>query len=120
MQELICRFKESEIMSTKYVFTEVEIGNNLKLYIDGNSKITVGNGSYDDPKPNALSLPHISTCPGATEQCMEACYIYGLQDNAPEVYKKYMQNERVIHRFLMSSKSADAAADLLAVWIKEN
>ena len=52
--------------STKYVFTEINVYNDLNLYIDGNSKITAGNGSYDDPKPNALSLPHISTCPGAT------------------------------------------------------
>ena len=107
-------------MPTKYVFTWVPVGENLKLYIDGNSKITAANGTYEDPKPNALSLPHISTCPGATEQCMSVCYIYGLKNNAPEVYKKYMQNERVIHRFMMSIGSMFFAVDALANWISEN
>jgi hypothetical protein len=107
-------------MATTYVFTEVEVGKNLTLYVDGNSKITVGNGSYEEPVPNALSLPHISTCPGATESCMTACYVYGLQKNAPEVYKKYMQNERVIHRFLMSPVAREIAADAFAAWITEN
>lgn len=107
-------------MATTYVCTEVDVGNGLKLYVDGNSKITAGNGSYDEPVPNALSLPHISTCPGATEQCMSSCYVYGLQQHAPEVYKKYMQNERVIHRFLMSPGAREEAADKFAAWISAN
>lgn len=107
-------------MSTSYVFTEVGIVNDLSLYIDGNSKITVQNGSYDNPKPNALSLPHISTCPGSTNECRASCYVYGLQNNAPEVYSKYMQNERVIHRILMSDYSAKISATTLGAWISEN
>lgn len=107
-------------MSTTCVFTEVPVGENLTLYIDGNSKITAANGTYEEPKPNALSLPHISTCPGATNQCMIACYIYGLQKNAPEVYKKYMQNERVLHRILMTKSSSEFAAQALADWIYKN
>ena len=107
-------------MSTQYCFVEIDVGNNLTLYIDGNSKITAGNGSYDDPKPNAFSLPHISTCPGATSQCMSACYIYGLQNNAPEVYKKYAQNERVMHRILLAESSMVRTAKMLGDWIIEN
>ena len=107
-------------MSTKYVFTEVPITPELTLYVDGNSKITVGNGTYDEPKPNALSLPHISTCPGATSQCMAACYVYGLQKNAPEVYQKYMQNERVIHRILMTNPRMMRSAEWFGKWISDN
>lgn len=107
-------------MSTSYVFTEVKIGNDLAIYIDGNSKITVQNGSYENPKPNALSLPHISTCPGSTSECRASCYVYGLQSNAPEVYAKYMQNERVIHRILMSNSYAKISATTLGTWISEN
>ena len=73
---------------TSYVFTEVSVGYNLSLYADGNSKITVGNGSYDDPKPNALSLPHISTCPGSTNECRESCYVFGLQ----KMHQRYIPN----------------------------
>lgn len=104
-------------MSTSYVFTNVNLRNKVTLYIDGNSKITVGNGTYDNPVPNALSLPHISTCPGATDSCIKSCYVYGLQKNAPDVYSKYCQNERAIHRLLMSS---DSGAVELADWISKN
>lgn len=107
-------------MATTYVCADIDVGNGLKLYVDGNSKITAGNGSYDEPVPNALSLPHISTCPGATEQCMGSCYVYGLQKHAPDVYRQYMQNERVIHRFLMSPGAREEAADKFAAWIVAN
>ena len=108
-------------MSTSYVFKELVIDENTTLYVDGNSKITVGNGTYDAPKPNAFSLPHISTCPGATKECMSACYIYGLQNNAPEVYKMYARNEQAMHRILMAgawSKLAKKASDVLSEFIK--
>jgi len=105
---------------TKYVFDEVSIGNNLTLYVDGNSKITLGNGSYDEPLPNAFSLPHISTCPGATPQCMSSCYVAGLQKNAPDVYKKYAQNERVIHRILMAHPLLLRTAQVFGEWISEH
>ena len=107
-------------MATKYVCVDVPVSENLTLYLDGNSKITVGNGTYDNPVPNAISLPHISTCPGATKQCMASCYVYGLQKNAPEVYAKYCQNERVLHRLLMSMNSFYKSSFSLAEWIIEN
>lgn len=105
---------------TKYVFTDVAIGDGLTLYVDGNSKVTVGNGSYENPLPNALSLPHISTCPGATTECLETCYVYGLRDNAPEVYAKYCQNERVLHRVLMYDDSLLSSAFAFSHWMIDN
>jgi hypothetical protein len=107
-------------MSTAYVFTEVEISNDIKLYVDGNSKITVGNGTYENPTPNALSLPHISTCPGATKECIASCYIYGLQKNASEVYAKYCQNERVIHKVLARPEEYLNIVYNFSNWISEN
>jgi hypothetical protein len=107
-------------MVTSYVYTEVDIGQNLSLYIDGNSKITINNGSYDNPTPNALSLPHISTCPGSTSICRKSCYVYNLQNNAPEVYSKYMQNERVLHHILMNNNLISLTAENLGIWISIN
>lgn len=44
------------------------------LWLDGNGKITAGNGTLDDPKPNAFSLVEIEDCPGSTPSCRTACY----------------------------------------------
>jgi len=107
-------------MATTYVKELINVGDGLSLYVDGNSKITVGNGSYEVPVPNALSLPHISTCPGATEDCMKSCYVYGLQKHAPEVYAEYCKNERVMHRILMSESSMYDTAAAFAAWIGEH
>lgn len=102
------------------LYTDVHVDNNLILYVDGNSKITAGNGSYEAPKPNAFSLPHVSTCPGATSKCISTCYIYGLQQNAPEIYKKYAQNERNLHRILMTYSGMVRTAEAFGKWILEN
>jgi hypothetical protein len=107
-------------MSTSYVKTQVQINENILFYIDGNSKITVENGTYDEPKPNALSLPHISTCPGATNECMSSCYVFGLQKAAPEIYKEYCKNEQMLHRVLMSNKQLINSSFLLGEWITNN
>jgi hypothetical protein len=114
------RSAKEEKMATAYVFEEVPIGKVGSLYIDGNSKITVGNGSYENPKPNALSLPHISTCPGATSECMASCYVYGLQKNAPEVYKKYAFNEHTINKILLSESLMYDTSRVLGNWIGTN
>jgi hypothetical protein len=107
-------------MATAYVCAEVDLGNGLILYVDGNSKITAGNGTYDNPAPNAFSLPHIATCPGATDVCLKSCYIFGLQKNAAEVYSKYCHNERMINRILMSKNTSSRAAYLFGQWISNN
>lgn len=105
---------------TQFIAEEVPVLDGITLFIDGNSKITAGNGTYQEPKPNALSLPHISTCPGATDNCMSSCYVHGLKEKASDLYAKYAQNERVIHRILLTSTSAALAAKALGTWIAEN
>jgi hypothetical protein len=106
-------------MNTKFIHTKINVGKNIYLCIDGNSKITAGNGTYENPVPNAFSLPHISTCPGSTKICMSTCYVYGLQKYAPEVYAEYCKNERAIHQILMTARIADFAASEFAAWISE-
>lgn len=102
--------------TTKTVFCRdtIPLWDGLEFIIDGNSKITAENGSMLEPKPNAFSLPHISTCPGSTVACRDGCYVHGLQKHAKETYDTYVQNERVLHRVLLSQATADRAADILS------
>ena len=109
------------ISTTKTVFCRENLAlwDGLEFVVDGNSKITAENGSMEEPKPNAFSLPHISTCPGSTTVCRSSCYVHGLQKHAQETYQTYVQNERVLHRVLMSSKSSERAASILAEFIQD-
>lgn len=91
----------------------------LSFYIDGNSKITASGGTFEAPKPNAFSLPHIATCPGSTPACRAACYVHGLQRNA-DVYAKYSLNAMALARLLPDWPRARDAADVLAEWINEH
>lgn len=101
-------------------------GNQLSFFVDGNSKITVGNGTYAEPRPNAFSLPAASVelgggtratpaCPGSTEICRGSCYVKGLAKHAPELYAAYKANDHVL-RLLFATGDAWAthAADVLA------
>lgn len=105
---------------TLFCYKEIEVDDNVKLFVDGNSKITAEDGTYDEPVPNAFSLPHVSTCPGSTEDCRDGCYVHGLQEHAGETYAKYVQNERCIHMALMSHPTAHRAARALGKYISEN
>jgi hypothetical protein len=107
-------------VTTQFTFAEVPLFDGLSFWIDGNSKITWDNGTYDAPAPNALSLPHIATCPGSTERCRTSCYVHGLKANAPEVYRRYELNELTLHSVLMSKGRAGIAAFKLATWIRQN
>lgn len=103
---------------TKFATEEIDVGNELSLHIDGNSKITAGNGGFDNPRPNAFSLPHISTCPGATKVCLSSCYVNGLSEKETEIYDLYRHNERTMHRILMGD--GRSYAKKLGRWISEN
>jgi hypothetical protein len=105
---------------TSFISAEVRLFDGLALHIDGNSKISWGNGTYAAPKPNALSLPHIATCPGSTERCRSSCYVHGLKKAAPEVYRTYELNEMAIHAVLQHHTTMVESAVLLASWIREN
>lgn len=107
----------------------------MAWFVDGNSKITVGNGSYAEPKPNAFSLPAASVewdkpydspalppaCPGSTSICRGSCYVKGLAKHDPELYGLYTQNLRVLQALLdLGGAYADHGADVLAKWIRTN
>lgn len=105
--------------STAFCSEEIR-GPGWSLWIDGNGKITAGNGTLDDPKPNAFSLVQIKDCPSATETCKASCYVHGLEKHAPDTHALYQHNSTMIRRILkddaMSWKSARTVAD----WISEN
>ena len=70
-------------MTTQFCSATIPLWDGLAFHLDGNSKVTRSNGSYDAPAPNAFSLPHVTTCPGSTERCRASCYVHGLKLNAP-------------------------------------
>jgi hypothetical protein len=98
-------------------------GEPLAFFLDGNSKITGGNGSYAEPVPNAFSLPAASVdgqqaCPGSTEICRASCYVKGLAKHAPEIYQRYAENARVLGLlFAQGEGFSNYAAEVLARWV---
>lgn len=104
---------------TTFSMTEVPLWDGISFWLDGNSKIT-WDGTFAAPKPNALSLPHIATCPGSTERCRTSCYVHNLKKYAPDVYRHYELNELALHAALMSPNSSEQSATRLATWICEN
>lgn len=106
---------------TVFVKEMVDLGHDIQVTIDGNSKITAENGHMNAPKPNAFSLPHISTCPGSTEVCRSSCYVNGLALHSQPTYQAYVQNERMMHRILMLHPSGFTATSRnMAEYIKQN
>jgi hypothetical protein len=116
------------IAPTRTAFCEarIDVGHILpgrSLYIDGNSKITAGNGTYEEPAPNALSLPAASVswrqdCPGSTEVCRSSCYVRGLAEREPELYARYRDNAGVITECLSDPMIGFRVGLALATWIR--
>ena len=91
------------------------------LYVDGNQKITAGNGTFDDPKPNAFSLVQIEDCPGSTPTCRSTCYVHGLEANAKTTHDLYRHNSVAIREILaLPTDEALEWARVFAEWIKAN
>lgn len=105
---------------TQFVSATLPLWDGMQFYLDGNSKITAGNGTYESPVPNAFSLPDVTCCPGSTEACRSSCYVQGLREKAPEIYRNYTLNAAFLHRILMSYQSMSRAAKLLGHWIDDN
>lgn len=105
---------------TEFCGADVRLWGDLLLFVDGNSKITRENGSFAAPAPNAFSLPHISSCPGSTADCRAACYVHGLEKNAPEIFARYKLNAVALHRILLDGSDAALAAEIFGDWITIN
>lgn len=102
-------------MATKFALVELRIlmpdGKMIPLWLDGNSKITLDNGTFDQPAANALSLVHKRDCPLATPICKSVCYVNKLEQREAEVYEKYVINSRNIRLIL-----ANPGYFLVALW----
>jgi hypothetical protein len=70
------------------------------LWVDGNGKITAGNGTLAAPKPNAFSLVQIADCPFATSICAKSCYVHNLEKHAPDTHALYQHNSGTIRNIL--------------------
>ncbi len=108
--------------TTTFCATKINIGGGRTLWIDGNAKITAGNGSYEEPAPNAFSLVEIDDCPYSTPTCRKACYVHGLKKHAPDTHELYVHNSVVI-RELLDSYDLEAywrAVNAMSDWIGDN
>ena len=84
----------------KRMLVEYANGDELEFWFDGNSKITLDNGTFDSPAANSFSLPHVDACPFATETCLRTCYVHGLKEKSPDTYARYLINQKSLSRLL--------------------
>lgn len=115
----------STAKSTAFVSERLDGRGGLSLYFDGNGKITAGNGTLHEPKPNAFSLPSagisgIEHCPGSTPTCRKACYVEGLKGAQPDLYALYEHNATTIREILDDQYLANDWAMHVAHWITMN
>lgn len=105
-------------MKTKFTSVRVPITTNESLFVDGNSKVTRDQGTFDKPVANCFSLPHIACCPGSTETCRSKCYINGLATNAWGTYEGFLGNARVLMYLL--EHIPKSSAQRFGEWIRQN
>ncbi len=116
--------------ATTFCAARVDGPGDLFLWVDGNGKITRGQGDLEHPVPNAFSLPSQGVeekagrggnhCPGATEACKASCYVDGLAKHAADTYAMYLHNATTIRAILADEALADAWVLTFAGWIREH
>lgn len=106
---------------TKYVHNTFTSPEGYTFTIDGNSKVTAGNGTFAKPVPNSISLRHVEDCPNATPTCISTCYVHGLKQAKPELWDHYAANATELRRLLDAPMDVvlSVARDL-AHWIEDN
>lgn len=112
----------STAATTAFCMARVDGPDGTFLYIDGNGKITAGNGTLNEPKPNAFSLPAagvsgLEHCPQSTPTCRQACYVENLASAQAATYALYQHNATEIRRILADKALADRWAMVMADWI---
>ena len=110
----------STASSTAFCFERIDGLDGTHLYIDGNGKITAGNGSLLAPKPNAFSLLQIADCPQSTPTCQKSCYVHNLEKAQPDVHALYKHNSEEIRRILADEQLANDWAMRFAHWASQN
>lgn len=108
--------------TTEYCFEKLEGPHGQHLWMDGNGKITAGNGTMAEPKPNAFSLLQVSDCPYATETCKKACYVHNLEEAEPELHAMYAHNSKTIREILAQEDWGNfySWSNEVARWIRHN
>lgn len=89
--------------TTKFAHYRLDVGGGEYLFMDGNSKITAWNGTFDEPVANAFSTVQVKDCPGSTPSCRATCYVNMLEKFQPDVHAMYRHNSEAIRRVLRSS-----------------
>jgi len=107
--------------TTAFVKAQITGPGGHHLWIDGNQKITAGNGTFASPRPNAFSLVQVKDCPGSTPACRASCYVHNLEKHAPAIHRLYAHNSRTIRMILdgLRCSSLDWARTM-ADWITAN
>lgn len=118
----------SHAATTAFCSVQLE-GPGGSLWLDGNGKITAGNGTLLDPKPNALSLLPGNTderrkaghCPGSTSVCRASCYTAGIEEHQAATFALYAHNSAMLDELLaLPARWQVEWADVLGSWIAEN
>lgn len=94
----------STAASTSFCSARLDGPDGRHLFFDGNSKITAGNGSFAEPRPNAFSLVNVEDCPGSTPTCRAACYVENLAAAQPDLFAMYRSNSQTIREILDDRK----------------
>lgn len=86
---------------TQFVLRELPLATGQVLTLDGNSKVTAGNGTFAEPVANAFSLVSVDDCPYSTSACRESCYTTAprMQDQ-PDVLAAFQRNSRTIREVI--------------------
>ena len=127
----------STASTTQFCATVIEGPEGTSLWLDGNSKVTAWNGTFDEPMPNAFSLEAQAVvdrerdpqwlgenehCPGSTPTCRKSCYVHGLEKHAKATYELYRHNSTMIRRILadesLTTKWVIAMADHISSYCK--
>lgn len=109
----------STASSTAFVTERLDGLDGRHLWLDGNGKITAGNGTLEAPRPNAFSLLQIDDCPQSTPTCRASCYVHNLKKAQPELHAKYAHNSRTIREILAEGDPSRWTAHM-GWWIAEH
>jgi len=110
----------STAATTTFCHERLDGPGDLHLFLDGNGKITAGNGTLASPRPNALSLRNVNDCPQSTPTCRAACYVENLRAAQPDLYAMYEHNATTIRTILADPALAGDWAARLGAWIVWN
>ncbi len=113
--------RQSTAASTAFVSEALTGADGRTLYLDGNGKITAGNGTLDAPRANAFSLLDRVDCPQRTPTCERACYVQNLAAAQPDLHAMYAHNSRTMREILEDGPLTRTAwGFLLGIWIHEH